>query len=72
MLFSRLVLSIARIVKTFVVSSVDNKFNVALKDGYNIFMAVAGECKDTMTIEKVDVEPEIYTLPGQDEGEGSL
>ena len=46
------------------------KFNVALEDGYNIFLAVAGEVKDTMTIEKVEVEPEIYTLPGQDEGEG--
>ncbi|MBQ3558134.1 MAG: beta-galactosidase [Agathobacter sp.] len=46
------------------------KFTVAMKDGYNIFMAVAGEVKDTMTIEKVEVEPEIYVLPGQDEGEG--
>ena len=44
------------------------KFNVALEDGYNIFLAVAGECKDTMTIEKVDVEPEIYTLPVEDDG----
>ena len=47
------------------------RFNVALKDGFNIFMAVAGECKDTMTIEKVEVEPEIYTLPDQGEGEGA-
>ena len=46
------------------------KFNVALEDGYNIFLAVAGEVKDTMTIEKVEVEPEIYTLPNVDEGEG--
>ena len=46
------------------------KFNVALADGYNIFLAVAGEVKDTMTIEKVDVEPEIYTLPDVDDGEG--
>ena len=46
------------------------KFTVNMKDGQNIFMAVAGECKDTMTLEKVEVEPEIYTLPGQDEGEG--
>ena len=44
------------------------KFNVALEDGYNIFMAVAGGVKDTMTIEKVDVEPEIYTLPVTDDG----
>ena len=48
------------------------KFNVALEDGYNIFLAVAGEVKDTMTIEKVDVEPEIYTLPQvEDDGEGA-
>ena len=46
------------------------RFTVAMKDGENIFLAVAGECKDTMTIEKVEVEPEIYTLPGQDEGDG--
>ena len=46
------------------------RFNVALKDGLNIFLAVAGDVKDTMTIEKVDVEPEIYTLPGVEEGEG--
>ena len=46
------------------------KFTVAMKDGENIFMAVAGDCKDTMTLEKVDAEPEIYTLPGQEEGEG--
>jgi len=46
------------------------RFTVNMKDGENIFMAVAGECKDTMTLERVEVEPEIYTLPGQDEGEG--
>ncbi len=46
------------------------RFNVALKDGLNMFLAVAGEVKDTMTIEKVDAEPEIYTLPGVEEGAG--
>ena len=46
------------------------KFTVTMKDGVNIFLAVAGDCKDTMTLERVEVEPEIYTLPGQDEGEG--
>ena len=46
------------------------RFTVNMKDGENIFMAVAGECKDTMTLERVEVEPEIYTLPGQEEGEG--
>ncbi len=45
-------------------------FTVALKDGFNILLAVAGEEKDSATIEKVEVEPEIYVLPGQDEGEG--
>ena len=44
------------------------KFNVTLAEGYNIFMAVAGGVKDTMTIEKVDAEPEIYTLPQTDDG----
>jgi len=28
----------------------------------------AGDCKDTMTLERVEVEPEIYTLPGDDYG----
>ena len=44
------------------------RFNVALQEGQNIFLAVAGECKDTMTVEKVAVEPEIYTLPITDDG----
>lgn len=38
-------------------------FTVALKDGENILMAAAGDLKDTMTLEKVDKEPEIYVLP---------
>ncbi len=45
------------------------KFSVSLADGFNIFLAVAGECKDTMTIEKVDEEPAIYTLPVEDNGQ---
>ncbi len=44
------------------------KFTVALKDGFNILLAAAGDVKDSATIEKVEVEPEIYTLPGQDDG----
>ena len=44
------------------------KFDVALKDGFNILVAVADGVKDSMTIEKVDVEPEIYTLPMEDDG----
>lgn len=38
-------------------------FKVALKDGFNRLTACAGEVRDSMTIEKVDAEPEIYTLP---------
>ncbi len=38
-------------------------FTVALKDGFNSILAVAGECKDSMTLEKVDAEPSIYVLP---------
>lgn len=38
-------------------------FDVALKDGFNIVTAVAGEVKDSMTLEKVEKEPEIYVLP---------
>ena len=37
-------------------------------EGFNIFVADAGCVKDTMTIEKVEVEPEIYTLPQTDDG----
>ncbi|MBQ8278331.1 MAG: beta-galactosidase [Roseburia sp.] len=46
------------------------RFTVTMKDGENIFLAVAGDVKDTMTLERVEVEPEIYTLPGVEEGEG--
>lgn len=38
-------------------------FEVALKDGFNSILAVTGECKDSMTLEKVDKEPDIYVLP---------
>ncbi len=38
-------------------------FTVALKDGFNNILAIAGECKDSMTIEKVEKEPDIYVLP---------
>ena len=43
-------------------------FDVQLAQGLNIFLAEAGGIKDTMTIEKVDAEPEIYTLPQTDDG----
>ncbi len=46
------------------------RFEVALQEGLNIFLADAGCVKDTMTVEKVEAEPEIYTLPGVDDSEG--
>ncbi|MCM1089056.1 MAG: hypothetical protein NC419_12950 [Muribaculaceae bacterium] len=38
-------------------------FTVALKDGFNSILALAGNCKDSMTLEKVEKEPDIYVLP---------
>ena len=38
-------------------------FEVALEEGFNIVTAVAGNLKDSMTLEKVDKEPSIYVLP---------
>lgn len=38
-------------------------FTVALEDGRNHLLAVAGEAKDVMSLEKVKKEPEIYVLP---------
>lgn len=38
-------------------------FEVALEDGINIIRAEAGDLKDTMTLEKVAKEPDIYVLP---------
>ncbi len=38
-------------------------FTVQLEHGFNSIGASAGCCKDSMTIEKVDKEPEIYVLP---------
>lgn len=38
-------------------------FTVALKDGFNTVLAVAGDLKDSMTLEKVEKEPSIYVLP---------
>ena len=39
------------------------KFTVALQPGFNCLIAVAGDVKDSIALEKVDAEPEIYTLP---------
>ena len=38
-------------------------FTVALKDGQNTILAVAGDVKDSISLEKVEKEPEIYVLP---------
>ena len=38
-------------------------FTVSLKKGMNSLTAVAGEATDTIVLERVDCEPEIYTLP---------
>lgn len=38
-------------------------FQVTLKSGFNIVTAAAGALKDSMTLEKVDKEPDIYVLP---------
>ena len=38
-------------------------FTVALEPGFNIVAAKTGELKDVITLEKVEKEPAIYTLP---------
>ena len=38
-------------------------FTVALHDGFNAILAVAGDVKDSTTLEKVEKEPSIYVLP---------
>lgn len=38
-------------------------FTVALEEGQNILLAVAGHTKDSITLEKVEKEPAIYVLP---------
>ncbi|MDE6589518.1 MAG: glycoside hydrolase family 2 protein, partial [Oscillospiraceae bacterium] len=46
-------------------------FTVALEPGFNIVAAKAGDIKDVITLEKVDEEPAIYTLPEfKDRAEG--
>ena len=39
-------------------------FTVALKDGFNILTAQAGEIKDTMTLEKVEKRTEDLCIAG--------
>ncbi len=38
-------------------------FTVALEEGQNILLAKAGDVMDSITLEKVEKEPEIYVLP---------
>ena len=47
------------------------EFKVALRDGQNILVAEAGEVKDSMTLEKVEKEPEIYSLQDSGKGQGA-
>ena len=39
------------------------EFELALEEGFNILLAVAGDVKDSITLEKVETEPACYTLP---------
>ena len=39
------------------------KFNAVLNEGFNTIVAVAGDVKDSITLEKVAEEPGYYTLP---------
>ena len=39
------------------------RFNAALNEGFNTIVAVAGDVKDSITLEKVAEEPGYYTLP---------
>lgn len=39
------------------------RFQVALEEGFNTLLAVAGPVKDSITLEKVEKEPSCYTLP---------
>ena len=39
------------------------KFDVVLNEGFNTILAVAGDVKDSITLEKVAEEPAYYTLP---------
>lgn len=38
-------------------------FQVTLEEGFNTVLAVAGEVKDSITLEKVEKEPSVYVLP---------
>ncbi len=38
-------------------------FHAALKEGFNTVLALAGDVKDSITLERVEKEPSIYVLP---------
>ena len=48
------------------------KFNAALNEGFNTIVAVAGDVKDSITLEKVAEEPGYYTLPEFNERQGGV
>ena len=45
-------------------------FDAALKEGVNTLTAAAGGVRDTITLEKVEKEPEVYTVPEPQERPG--
>ena len=47
-------------------------FTVALAEGFNTLLAVAGSAKDSITLEKVEKEPACYTLPEFNERQEAL
>ena len=46
------------------------EFELALEEGFNILLAVAGDVKDSVALEKVETEPACYTLPEFNERRG--
>lgn len=42
-------------------------FRVSLRDGMNIITAEAGSVKDSMTLERVEKDPDVYVLPEMNE-----
>lgn len=45
--------------------------NIPLREGFTYLTAVSGECSDTLTLEKVEEKPSVYTLPAEaDDGDG--
>lgn len=40
---------------------------VPLKDGFTCFTACAGDCSDTISLQRIDEKPAVYTLPPEEE-----